>query len=143
MRQTCTDLRNFQIFDRHLSMRLLSGFAPVQGYQQIRAGEVWALFRKDYPRVEELAPLQPMFETFGLPQGGQIGFGITMGAPRNRFWFISSSGDELIQFQQDRLLHNWRKIGDQNKRIPYVRENHINFRVGNSCSKQLICEFIW
>ena len=93
-------------------------FAPVQGYQQIRAGEVWALFRKDYPRVEELAPLQPMFETFGLPQGGQIGFGITMGAPRNRFWFISSSGDELIQFQQDRLLHNWRKIGDQTNEYP-------------------------
>jgi uncharacterized protein (TIGR04255 family) len=93
-------------------------FAPVQGYQQIRAGEVWALFRKDYPRVEELAPLPPMFETFGLPQGGQIGFGITMGAMRNRFWFISPSGDELIQFQQDRLLHNWRKIGDQTNEYP-------------------------
>ncbi len=79
---------------------------------------MWALFRKDYPRVEELAPLQPMFETFGLPQGGQIGFGITMGAPRNRFWFISLSGDELIQFQQDKLLHNWSKIGDQTNEYP-------------------------
>ncbi len=93
-------------------------FAPVQGFQLIRAGEVWALFRNDYPRVEELAPLQPMFETFGLPQGGQLGFGITIGAMRNRFWFISQSGDEFIQFQQDRLLHNWRKVGDQTNEYP-------------------------
>lgn len=93
-------------------------FAPVQGYQQIRAGEVWALFRKDYPRVEELAPLQPMFETFGLPQGGQTGLGITVGPTHSRFWFISSSGDELIQFQRDRILHNWRKIGVQQNEYP-------------------------
>ncbi|MGH6849321.1 MAG: TIGR04255 family protein [Methylocella sp.] len=93
-------------------------FAPVQRYQQIRAGEVWALFRKEYPRVQELAPLQPMFETFGLPQGGQIGLGITMGATHNRFWFLSESGDELIQFQQDRLLHNWRKIANQTNEYP-------------------------
>jgi len=93
-------------------------FHPVPGYQQIRAWEIWSLFRDDYPLVQELAPLQPAFETFGLPQGGQIGLGISMGAMLNRFWFISPSGNELIQFQQDRLLHNWRKFGTKTNEYP-------------------------
>lgn len=93
-------------------------FHPVRGYQQIFASEIWALFRKDYPRVQELAPLQPTFETFGLPQSGQIGLGITVGAAPNRFWFISPSGNDLIQFQRDRFLHNWRKVDTQENQYP-------------------------
>jgi uncharacterized protein (TIGR04255 family) len=36
----------------------------------------------------------------------------------NRFWFTSNTGDEIIQFQNDRLLHNWRKVGDQSNEYP-------------------------
>ena len=89
-------------------------FKPVASYQQIRAGEVWALFRKEFPNVRELPPLPPSFETFG-PAGlavGQVDFQLVAGPTHNRFWFLSQNGEELIQFQQDRLLHNWRKIGD-------------------------------
>lgn len=93
-------------------------FYPVRGFQQILASEIWALFRKDYPHVQELAPLQPTFETFGLPQSGQIGLGITVGTASNRFWFISPSRNDLIQFQQDRFLHNWRKIDTQVNQYP-------------------------
>jgi uncharacterized protein (TIGR04255 family) len=31
---------------------------------------------------------------------------------------VSESKDELIQFQNDRLLHNWRKVGDQTNNYP-------------------------
>lgn len=93
-------------------------FAQPKGYQQIYAGEVWNLYRKDYPLVEEQAPLEPVFETFGLSApSGQIKF--VTGASHDRFWFLRSEGDELIQFQNDRLLHNWRKVGDRSN--PYPR----------------------
>jgi uncharacterized protein (TIGR04255 family) len=76
---------------------------------------VWALFRSSFPQVEELPALPPMFETFGLPQAQHVNFGIVSGATHDRFWFISQTKDELIQFQNDRLLHNWRKVGAQNQ----------------------------
>lgn len=95
-------------------------FSMPQGYQQIRAGEVWNLFRQNYPLVQELRALPPTFETFGLPyqhsQMPQISF--ETGGTHDRFWFLRQDGAELIQFQQDRLLHNWRKVGDGTNDYP-------------------------
>lgn len=93
-------------------------FEPHEGYQQVRAGEVWNLYRQDYPIVQEHQALSPTFETFGLPQAAQFNFGIISGASHDRFWFLSPSQDELIQFQNDRLLHNWRKFGDHTNEYP-------------------------
>lgn len=94
-------------------------FAPARNYQQIRAYEVWKLYQKTFPHVEEYPPIQPTFETFGLPSAPTLNFGIVTGATHDRFWFLSEKKDELIQFQNDRLLHNWRKVGDGQN--PYPR----------------------
>lgn len=94
-------------------------FAPAQGYSQIRAGEVWSLYKDRFPLVEEYQPLAPVFETFGRPQAGQIGLGFVTGASHDRFWFLTPTKEELIQFQQDRLMHNWRKVEDGEN--PYPR----------------------
>jgi uncharacterized protein (TIGR04255 family) len=94
-------------------------FAPVLGYSQIRAGEVWSLYKDRFPLVEEHPPLAPTFETFGRPQATQFGLGFVTGASHDRFWFLTLSKEELIQFQQDRLMHNWRKVGDEKN--PYPR----------------------
>lgn len=95
-------------------------FTPATGYQQVRVGEVWLLFREDFPSVQELAPLPPTFETFGLPQGERRGPQINfLSMPdHSRYWFISSDEEELLQFQRDRLLHNWRKVGDKTNEYP-------------------------
>lgn len=94
-------------------------FSPPKGYQQIHAGEVWALFKPDYPQVQEQPPLPPSFETFGLGQPSrEAKLNIVTGASHDRFWFLRPAGDELIQFQQDRLLHNWRKVGDESNAYP-------------------------
>ncbi len=88
-------------------------FAPPIGYQQIYSGDVWNLFRKEYPKVTEQPPLEPAFETFGLPSTSSIGqFKFLTGAIYSRFWFLSEDESELIQFQQDRFLHNWRESVD-------------------------------
>jgi uncharacterized protein (TIGR04255 family) len=96
-------------------------FSQPNGYQQILAGKVWDLFREDYPLVQEQMPLQPTFEVFGLPSQGTIINHLNFGVGsllHSRYWFLNKNGDELIQFQQNRLLHNWRKIGDQTNQYP-------------------------
>ena len=103
-------------------------FSPPQGYQQIYAGEVWNLFRKEFPKVEEQPPLAPVFETFGLPSKGRQQIGLVTGASHDRFWFLRPDGDELIQFQQDRLLHNWREVGEETNEYPRFESMVENFR---------------
>ena len=94
-------------------------FSNPTGYSQIYAGEVWNLFRSQYPRVEEYQPLQPTFETFG-PNAHAVSNQIAFldGPLHDRYWFLKEDQSQLIQFQQDRLLHNWRK-GDGS--VPYPR----------------------
>lgn len=96
-------------------------FSQPLGYQQIRAGEVWNLYRDQYPVVQEQQALQPTFETFGLPHQHPSlipRFGLITGGTHDRFWFLNKAGDQLVQFQQDRLLHNWRKVGGGTNEYP-------------------------
>ncbi len=85
-------------------------FSTPTGYSSVLAGEVWGLFKDQFPNSEDKPPLEPSFETFGgaNPQPSmQLRFGP---APlRGRIWFISEDQNHLIQFQDDRLLLNWRK----------------------------------
>jgi uncharacterized protein (TIGR04255 family) len=84
-------------------------FRPATGYQQIFAGDVWKLFRDQFPVVEEQQRIRPSFETFGPIPVQHPQFEFVQGAEHDRFWFLTKNGAELIQFQSDRLLHNWRK----------------------------------
>ncbi|KQW27041.1 hypothetical protein ASE36_18945 [Rhizobium sp. Root274] len=102
-------------------------FSTPRGYQQIRAYEVWQLYREQFPTVEEQPPLAPTFETFGLPSGPQLSFNMTTGAQHDRFWFLSPNKDELIQFQDDRILHNWRKVGDMSNEYPRFERMVVRF----------------
>jgi uncharacterized protein (TIGR04255 family) len=110
-------------------------FAPPKNYQQIYAGQVWDLFRSDYSDVQEHPPISPNFETFGIPHqrlfSPQIQF--ATGANHDRFWFLRPGGDELIQFQQDRLLHNWRKVGGLDN--PYPRFESMIARFSDEVTK--------
>lgn len=94
-------------------------FVPPPGYQQIYSRDVWELFKNDFPKVKEVEALPPSFETFGLPKIKRSDIKLLTGATHDRFWFLSEDETELIQFQQDRLLHNWRKLKDGSN--PYPR----------------------
>jgi uncharacterized protein (TIGR04255 family) len=74
-------------------------------------GMLWNRYRKDYPELEEKPALQSDLETFGVGQPAPQGIHIQtlLAPPMSRFWFVNSSGHELIQVQQDRFLHNWRQ----------------------------------
>ena len=93
-------------------------FNSPAGYQQIMASDVWSLFKSRFPKVQELPPLPPTFETFGQPRGAQINFGFVTGPQHNRFWFLTDDGVQLIQFQNGRFLHNWRKLAALGNEYP-------------------------
>lgn len=85
-------------------------FAPCSAYLSVHAEKVWELFRKEFPEVQEHPALEPQFEVFGghNPLSSiQIKFGLP--PAKSRLWFISQDQNHLIQFQNDRLLLNWRK----------------------------------
>ena len=80
----------------------------------VHLGLLWQEFRDRYPRVEEQSPLHPTFETFpGTDQPAMnVRFEVLDVPPVPRVWFLDESGARLIQVQQDRFIHNWRKVGD-------------------------------
>ena len=96
-------------------------FAPPRGFQSIHTHQVWELYRKEFPEVHEQPRLMPQFETFGgNPQTGmQINFGSD---PKGRLWFVAEDGSHLIQFQEDRLLLNWRR---RDHGAPYPRHERM------------------
>jgi len=85
-------------------------FTPPPSYGQINIGKVYDLYARDYPIVQEEAPLESSFEFFGGPPIQKVTNALRLmrGPVHSRYWFVSEDESELIQFQNDRLLHNWR-----------------------------------
>ena len=87
-------------------------FDTITGFSNVHAGLLWAEFRSEYPVASEKPPLAPQFETFG---GGGVApqapfrFATYSQPPAARFWFEEASGAHLMQIQNDRIVHNWRK----------------------------------
>jgi hypothetical protein len=89
-------------------------FEPVGGLRAVHLGLLWQEFRERYPRTEEHPPLAPVFEAF--PGTGQprisVQFQVLDAPPVPRVWFLNDPGTRLLQVQQDRFIHNWRKVGE-------------------------------
>ncbi len=88
---------------------LAAYFAPLGELRSYHYGELAALWRDEYPNVED-QPAQPeitddLFDSSPPASGIQI---VDMD-PLPRCWFINSNDDMLIQVQRERLVHNWRR----------------------------------
>ena len=99
-------------------------FEGLSALRTPQLGLLWERFRDRFPRVEEHPPLEPVFERFGVrgvPRGS-IQVEMLRKPPVPRCWFLNESGTKLIQVQQDRFMHNWRKgVGSE----PYPRYEHV------------------
>lgn len=86
-------------------------FANLPAFKNVHAGLLWEQFSERYPNVEERPTLDPVFETFGVPPKSVLLPQVQLLAqlPAIRYWFVSKDETELLQVQQDRLVHNWRK----------------------------------
>jgi len=89
-------------------------------------GLLWGAFKNRYPKVEEHPPLEPVIERFGgadVMRNVKVQFQILDAPPPARVWFMNNEGTELLQVQQDRFVHNWRKTKseDEYPRYTYLR----------------------
>ena len=89
-------------------------FATLEKLKSVHIGLFWARFRAQYPDVTEQPPINPEFEVFGTPPqpGPRIQFEQFLAPPMPRYWFEKSGTPDLLQVQQNRIIHNWRKLED-------------------------------
>lgn len=99
-------------------------FEALAGYRTVQAASLRRIFQAQYPKVAEQPPLEPAFETFGTHPRNAEGVRLHVrNAPQvPRLWFLNENESELIQFQEDRFVHNWRKTGAG---TDYPRYEHI------------------
>lgn len=90
-------------------------FEPIENMRGPQVGLLWAKFRHQFPRVEEHEPLAPVFEKFGSQEPAQFNVRLEFSnaLPARRAWLLNERGDQLLQIQPDRLIHNWRKLNDE------------------------------
>jgi uncharacterized protein (TIGR04255 family) len=98
-------------------------FAPAPGFNSTFHANVYSLFQREFPVVDEHPPLAPQIEAFGgnPSPGFQINFGTV--PTKSRLWFISDDNGHLIQFQDDRLLFNWQNRAASK---PYPRHERMS-----------------
>jgi len=92
-------------------------------------GLLWSKFKDNFPNLEDKPPLEAVFETFDPPSFQRPSIKakfLDMVPPRS--WFLNDKKDQLIQFQQDRFIHNWKKVGeeDQYPRYETIRESFVD-----------------
>ncbi len=99
-------------------------FRPLPGLQGLNLAPLQAVWRDAYPVTQEHPPVMPVIE--GDPQGaGQLRLSL-LPVPVVRQWFLSESGNELVQVQPDRLLVNWR-AGEPAAKYPRYRHMRSTF----------------
>jgi uncharacterized protein (TIGR04255 family) len=98
-------------------------FKTPQPIHSAHIGLFWQLINKDFPRIEEAAPLPSFMEASAslgnIPQMS-VAFGLSPMPPLRRTWFIDKDGQNLIQIQSDRLIFNWKSIGKPYKSYDVV-----------------------
>ncbi len=91
-------------------------FAPLEKWSIPHFGLFWHEVRDEYPGFEVQPPLDSQIERFGREvrrearQPQMVKFEV-LSQPPIRCWFIDQSGRRLLQVQNDRFVHNWRKVG--------------------------------
>src|ERR1035437_728983 len=87
-------------------------FSGAEGWGTPHFGRFWQHIENEYSQFEdqpplpplrlEAASLEPLLMTLTLP-------------PLRRVFYIQPPGNFLIQLQQNRLLHNWRKTDEKDE----------------------------
>lgn len=81
---------------------------------QAHIGLFWSRIRERYPELREAPPLPAIIERFENELAESAGSTIEMVdlPPTRRSWFICTEPQWLLQLQDDRLVHNWRRVNE-------------------------------
>ncbi len=131
---------NLPSFDRPpvSEVALSVQFDKVPGLRSFQLCALWKRFSEQFPKVEEHPPLDAVMEQLKMgPQPHRIEFSLMQLPDVSRYFYITKSGNELIQVQQDRFGHNWRKTGegDEYPRYETIREQF-------KANLETFCEFL-
>jgi len=100
-------------FERPPVMEVVCGvqFQELDGWQTPHYGQFWSRIADQYSNFEDQPPL-PMLrlEPTPLPEPGLLKL-----PPLRRVFFVQPPGNFLIQLQQNRFLHNWRKVREEDE----------------------------
>jgi uncharacterized protein (TIGR04255 family) len=100
-------------------------FTPLAGLRAAHLGLLWSEFRDRFPVTQDQPPLPHIVEEFGARRHFKVGLDLRTfdTPPLPRCWFLNEAGSQLIQVQNDRLIHNWRKVddGDEYPRFSTLR----------------------
>lgn len=118
----------FEIFKKPpvTEVALSVQFRPIR---QLRTQHIierlWPLFKeKDFTKIEDKPPLTWAFEIFddAIPPPTME---ISNLPPVPRYWFLNDDETQLVQIQQDRFAHNWRRHSFDTPYPQYspIREN--------------------
>jgi uncharacterized protein (TIGR04255 family) len=130
------DFENPPVIETALGVR----FAPLDRWSIPYFGLFWNTIKGRYPYAEVNPPLapDPEIETgaplFGKPDFPRLEI---VSSPPVRCWFLNESKTELIQLQNDRLIHNWRKVSGSE---PYP--HHETTRPAFERDWKVFCEFL-
>jgi uncharacterized protein (TIGR04255 family) len=89
-------------------------FGVIHNFTQAHVGLFWQRVREDFPDVQDQPPIQ--FAQEPPKQGVRMDLSMRTIPPLRRTWFINKTKDQILQFQEDGLILNWRKGLD-----PYLR----------------------
>lgn len=100
-------------------------FEPPSAYTSVFVGQIWDMYRAEFPKVMEVPRLEPQFEIFGGNAAPGIHFNFGPPPLRGRLWFLSEDESHLVQIQEDRFFLNWRKRPNGITEQPYPRYEQI------------------
>jgi uncharacterized protein (TIGR04255 family) len=97
-------------------------FSPPLSLLTAQFGRLWDRWRDRYPKTEDQPALPPIpLESFPQPFP-TISFQFIGSLPGPRVWYLSESGNQVIQIQPDRLVLNWRRTTEDE---PYPRYENL------------------
>ena len=92
-------------------------YAPLKDFRATTFGLFWQAIRADYVTVEEVVPLSPVIESLSsAPEPARARLELFDSPPLPRLFFLHREHGWLLQLQQDRFLHNWRKENEEDVR---------------------------
>ena len=101
-------------------------FEKIEALRTVHAGLLWDRLRAEFPDLEHVEEHPTIEQAIELPgAGGFRSAGVrlellgTHALPR--LFFLTSDKTELVQFQADRLSHNWRKLGEGDRYPRYMQ----------------------
>jgi uncharacterized protein (TIGR04255 family) len=89
-------------------------FEPLKELNVTHFGLLREKYREKYPRFQQHAPVDYRREDFlGAHQGPRLPLRFVESAPMPRVWFLTEDESQIIQFQRDLFVTNWRGVHAQ------------------------------